>query len=314
MLTRPPEYAWKLAVLAGGDSPERAISLSSGDQVAAALRRAGHTCALIDPREIALSEIAWTRFDACVIALHGGAGEDGRVQAQLEQLGVAYTGSGPVASRLAMSKSASKERFVQAGVASPPYSLFHVNEGDDDLGRRLSSLGFPLVVKPDSQGSSVGLAFAAHEGELAAAVATAAEFDSFVLAEPFLSGREFTVGLLGREPLATLEIIKPGALFDYDAKYRADGPHARIADLTATQAAQIQDAALAAARSLGTRGIVRVDVILDDGGQVWVLEVNSVPGLTAGSLVPQAAAACGMDMSALATWMVRDALHEEVAL
>ena len=303
----------RVAVLAGGDSAERNVSLASGAQVLAALRRVGHQAQSFDPVAVDLDDIAWSEFDACFIALHGGAGEDGRVQQRLERLGVPYTGSGPAASRLAMSKSASKERFFLAGVPTQPYVLLHESDPPADAARKAPCLGFPVVVKPDGQGSSLGLGFADSPGELARAFSAARHYDSFVLVEPWIDGREFTVAVLGRHALPLLEIATPRGLFDYQAKYSDDATQCRVdTGLAEPIAARLEQVAVAATAALGTTGLSRVDLMLDRADRPWVLEVNTVPGLTDHSLAPRAAAWAGLDLHALCDWMVRDCLALEV--
>ncbi len=303
----------RVCVLAGGDSAEREISLASGRHVATALRQADHRVRLIDPSAIALPDVSWTRHDACLIALHGGAGEDGRVQAELERLGVTYTGSGPASCRTAMSKSASKERFAQAGVPTPAYVLGHTSDPIEQFALRVAPLGYPLVVKPDGQGSSLGVSIVRRAEELAAATFQSQRFDPFVVAERFVPGREFTVGLIDHEPLPAIEIVHDREFFDYDAKYESARTKYRLtADLQSRLEVRITDVAVAAADALGMRGASRVDLRLDDQGRPWVLEVNAVPGLTEHSLLPMAAAAAGMSMDALCERMLRSALGAEV--
>ncbi len=301
----------RVAVLAGGDSPERAVSLASGRAVAAALASAGHETTCIDSAGLDLADLDWDCFEVCFIALHGGAGEDGRVQARLEKLGVAYTGSGPTASRLAMSKSASKERFLQAGVPTPPYLLLHGADVAAHAGG-CRELGYPLVIKPDSQGSSLGVGIARREEDLAARLTAALALDPFVVAERWVGPREFTVTILGRRPLPLLEIVKSDSIFSYDAKYSSSETQLRFdAGLAPDCEAAIYIAAVAAVESLGTTGLARVDLMLDERQQPWVLEINTIPGLTERSLAPRAAARAGIDMPALCDRMVRECLTRE---
>ena len=302
----------RVAVLAGGDSAERNVSLTSGRAVTRALNFAGHETVLFDPAAIELAEIDWRRFDVCFIALHGGAGEDGRVQSTLESLHVRYTGSGPLASQLAMSKSAAKERFLAAGVPTADYLVF---AGGDSLDHAISSaerIGFPLLVKPDRQGSSLGVGFAGDAAELSARVAEARRFDSVVLAERWIDGREFTVAVLGRRALPLLEVVTPRGLFDYEAKYESVLTEYRFDHgLSTAVADRLAAVAVSAAESLDTAGLARVDLMLDRHGLPWVLEVNTVPGLTDHSLAPKAAERQGMNMSDLCSWMIEDVLLAE---
>jgi D-alanine-D-alanine ligase len=299
----------RVVVLAGGDSAERPVSLASGEQVARALREAGHHVTLCDPAAVVLEQFPWQKHDACFLALHGGAGEDGEIQRRLTALGVPFTGSKASASRLAMCKSASKERFFQVGVPTQPYVLVHQGDSPADIVAKTAALRFPLIVKPDSQGSSLGLGLARTADELLAAVKAAAAFDDFVLVEPLIVGREFTVAVLGRQPLPMVEVIAPGGLFDYEAKYEcAMTEYVFDTGLLPETAAEIERAAVAAAEALGTSGLVRVDLMLDRMARVWVLEVNTIPGMTPHSLAPKAAARVGMKLSALCEWMLEDCL------
>jgi D-alanine-D-alanine ligase len=339
--------AQRVAVLVGGDSAERDISLASGQQVAVALALAGYEPVLIDPAEIELASVDWPAFDVCFIALHGGAGEDGRVQKLLQHWGVPYTGSGPTASRLAMNKSAAKQRFLKCGVLTLPFIGFEASQfpreaaGWPGLDRReapvtanrgfgcasspghpnlleslnvlvdeLNPLGYPLLIKPESQGSSLGVTIANGPNDVRRCVQMASEFDSGLIAEPLVAGREFTVSLLGREPLPMIEIVSPQPVFTYDAKYSSATTEYRFEfALPATVERQLYDAAIQAAESLGTTGLVRVDLMLDRQQRPWVLEVNTIPGMTSRSLAPRAAHAAGIDMPTLVDWMVREAVQ-----
>jgi len=299
----------RVALLAGGDSAEREISLLSGRQVTAALRAAGHTVETLDPAAADLAATDWRRFDVCFLALHGGSGEDGRVQQWLADRGVPYTGSGPAASRAAMSKSAAKTLFCAADVRTPPSLLVGPSDDPEGLAQAAAEIGFPLVVKPDGQGSSFGLGVAAGADELPARVAEARRYDPVVLVERFIAGREMTVAVLGRQPLPALEIVGHGAVFDYQSKYDSPAIECRpLGDLPPMTNEELQRTAVGAAAALGTAGLVRVDLILDPTGAAWVLEVNTLPGMTDHSLAPQAAALAGMDLPALCDWMLCDAL------
>jgi D-alanine-D-alanine ligase len=314
-MSRDRDPKLRVAVLAGGDSPERDVSLRSGQSVVAALASAGHRAALADPAQTALEDIAWADFDACFLALHGGAGEDGRVQQELERLGVPYTGSGPQACRLAMSKIASKKRFATRGVPTPPYELLAEQDPPAEVARRVAHLGYPLVVKPDAQGSSVGVAIADDCVDLPRALALAQTFGGACLAERLVAGREFTVAVLDDVALPTIEIVTPERVFSYDAKYHSSLTEYRFDfPLPPRQRDSLRDAAVAAVRALGTSGLVRVDLMLDHDGRAWVLEVNAIPGMTVRSLAPLAAARAGIDMPELCEMLVRRCLVAAGAL
>lgn len=309
-MTRHGSTPLRVALLAGGDSAEREISLASGRQAAAALESRGHAVESFDPLETPLSDIYWGRFDACFIALHGGAGEDGRIQAELEELLVPYTGSGPAASRLAMSKSAAKQRFELYEVPTPPAVSFRATDSFSEAVRRVAPLGFPVVVKPDSQGSSLGVGVAADESQLAARAIDASRYDASLLVERWIDGREFTVAVLGRRALPLLEIVAPGGWFDYEAKYLSEAAQFRFdSGLPQAKIDELESLAVDAAAALETSGLVRVDLLLDKRGQPWVLELNTVPGLTSHSLAPKAAARAGLEFAGLCEWMLADGLR-----
>lgn len=312
-----------VAVLSGGESAERQISLASGRAVIDALNSGGHRVRSIDPAGADLAAIDWCGVDVCFIALHGGAGEDGRVQAQLGSLGLSYTGSGPAASQLAMSKSAAKAAFRRGDVLTPASITLDRGERWESAAALGISAGFtfPVVVKPDAEGSSLGVGFAADEAELRVRVAEAERYGSQVVIEQWIDGREFTVAVLGRRPLPLIEIITPRGLFDYEAKYESAITEYRFEHgLTPQCEARLLAAAVAAAQALGADGLCRVDLMLDshalpDGSPaVWVLEVNTSPGLTDHSLAPKAAAQAGLSLADLCDWMLLDALAREVAV
>ncbi|MBI3838072.1 MAG: D-alanine--D-alanine ligase [Planctomycetia bacterium] len=299
----------RIAVLSGGDSAEREVSVRSGEAVAAALTAAGHCVAALDPLQCDLAQVDWNKFDACFIALHGGAGEDGRVQQLLERLGVPYTGSGPQASQLAMSKSASKRRFQERRVPTPAYVVFDQRDTIGEIAPRVAPLGYPVIIKPDSQGSSLGVAIANTPIDLSRAIAEALAFDRLAIAEPLVRGREFTVAMLDSRPFPLIEIIAPDRVFSYDAKYHSSLTEYRFDfALSTAKRAEISRAATAAADAIGTRGLVRVDAMLGHDGQVWVLEVNTIPGMTSRSLAPQAALRAGLEMAELCDRLVRQCL------
>jgi D-alanine-D-alanine ligase len=209
-----------------------------------------------------------------------------------------------------MSKSNAKRRFQRHGVPTPPAIEFQTTDSFHDVVRRAAPLGFPLVIKPDGQGSSLGIGMAADESELAARAIDASRYDSLLLAERWIEGREFTVAVLGRRALPLLEISAPGGWFDYETKYVSDAAEFRFeTDLPQAKVDELQAIAVAAAAALETAGLSRVDLLLDKGGQPWVLEANTVPGLTSHSLAPKAAARAGLDFASLCEWMLADALR-----
>lgn len=307
---RMPHGPLRVAVLAGGASSERQVSLASGAEVAKALQAAGHGIEWVDPAATDLACLDWNRFDCCFLALHGGSGEDGRIQSQLGRLGVPYTGSGPAAARAAMSKSAAKALFLQSGVPTPDYVLLRPDDTQPHILAKVRRLGFPVVVKPDGQGSSLGVGIARFAGDLADRVADARRYDPLILAERFVAGREMTVAVLGRKALPLLEIVGREEIFDYKSKYSSTVVeyHFRTG-LAPMKVRELEQTAVRAAAALGTSGLARVDLRLDGALRPWVLEVNTLPGMTDHSLAPMAAAHAGIDMPALCDWALGDALR-----
>lgn len=299
---------FRIAVLSGGCSAEREISLRSGAAVSAALSERGHTVIEIDPQSEELSRRQWHGVDVVFIALHGRFGEDGQVQQILEDAGVPYTGSGVQASRLAYSKSASKERFLQHHVPTAPYVLIHESDTAERILQRAGSLGFPLVVKPDTQGSSLGVSIVQSPDELSAALTRCLQFDSFGLLESAIIGAECTVGMVDDAALPPIRIETNRPFFDYHAKYEDDGTQYLFDALPADVIHRVEQTARNACHALGTRGLARVDLIVDKFQRPWVLEVNTVPGLTDHSLVPKAAARIGVSLGELCERTVQAAL------
>lgn len=280
----------RVAVLKGGPSSEREISLRSGAAVAAGLREAGYAVQEIDVTAPVL-ELP-PDVEAVFIALHGEFGEDGQVQALLEKSGIPYTGSGPAASRRAFDKRLSKAVFVDAGIPTPAYEILTPTQQ--------RGLPLPLVVKPPRQGSTIGVSRVFAEADWSGALAAACKYDQEVLVEEFIPGRELTVGIVGDEALPLIEIVAPDGWYDYDAKYRAGGSrHLLPAPLDGATAERCGTLALQAFRALGCRGFARVDFRLRPDGQLFVLELNNIPGFTETSLLPEAARAAGWTFSAL---------------
>lgn len=295
---------FNIAVMLGGPSAERDVSLRSGKAVAQALRSVGHTVSEIDPRpgEWTLPEAT----DVVFLVLHGTYGEDGAIQAELDQLGVAYTGCDAEASRLAFDKVLSKERFVRDGVPTAPFTALKTVVDWSELEENFS---LPVVLKPVKQGSSVGLQFVETEAEFAGKLASALEHDDTVLLEPRIVGREVTVGILADGPLPIVEICPKQGSYDYANKYTVGATdYFCPADLSPQLTARIQDSAMRAFRALGGRDYARVDLMVPESGEAVVLEVNTLPGMTETSLLPKAAAAAGIDYPRLCDRMVRLAL------
>jgi len=320
----------KIAVLFGGTSEERDVSIASAAQVIPVLRGLGNEVIAVDtaagrlgpPEERKLLEsrvapvppsdqsmatlrsgaltnpttaIDPRHVDVVFLALHGGAGEDGRIQAMLDLAGLRYTGSNHIASAAAMDKDLSKRLFRAAGVPTADWLMSPVNA--DEVVR---TLGLPVVVKPNKQGSTVGLSVVRDAAKLAAAVELGHRYDDEVMIEKFVAGREFTVGILDGQALPVGEIIAPGEVFDYQSKYQVGGAREVFpADIPSSEVETLQRYALSAHRALKLGAYSRVDFRRDAAGGFWCLEANSLPGMTATSLLPQAARAAGMDFPAL---------------
>lgn len=301
-----------IAVLMGGTSAERGVSLNTGEQVATALESEGNRVARIDTADLAFIERLRTgAFDVAFICLHGRLGEDGTIQGLLEVLGLPYVGSGVLASALAMDKVASKHIFRAAGIKTP--DSVTLLEPPADTAAIVEELGVKLVVKPVSEGSSVGMSIVHDPTELPTAIALAFEHDTTVLVERFVSGTEVTVGVIGNDELLalpTLEIVPQHEFYDYDSKY-VPGMSAHIIPARVSEGAreECQRVALEAHRALGCRGMSRSDTIVTAEGDVYLLELNTIPGMTATSLLPDSARAAGIEFPALCERLVALALE-----
>ncbi|MEO0614982.1 MAG: D-alanine--D-alanine ligase [Pseudomonadota bacterium] len=300
----------RVAVLYGGVSPERDVSLDSGAAVHAALVSRGVDAELFDPAERALAELASAGFDRAWNALHGGAGEDGRLQGALSILGVPYTGSGVLGSALAMDKIRSKQLLAASGVAVP--TSLALRRGEPIPG----AVTFPVFVKPVSGGSSLGAAPVHEARELESALEKAWAQDDTALIEPLLPGPEYTVGVLAGRALPSIRIEAAGRFYDYDAKYVDDDTRFECPALADGDplAAALATAALRSFEVLGCSGWGRADLMLDSAGVPQVLEVNTVPGMTSHSLVPCAAAAAGIDFPELCWRVLQTSFAQEVTL
>jgi D-alanine-D-alanine ligase len=309
MLRHPPLPPLRVVVLLGGPSAERQISLRSGQAVANALEAIGHQATQVDPAQVDLETYAWQGVDAVFIALHGQFGEDGQVQRILEQARVPYTGSSVATSRLAISKSATKERFLRCGIPTPPYAVIHQSDSAHLIARNAAAIGFPLVVKPDTQGSSLGITIVRSIDVLPIALTRCFQYDSCGVLEHWIDGTEWTAGFIDDLPLPLIRIETDRPFFDYEAKDRDDGTRYRLdGGAPADVEKRVAQAAADACRAVGTRGVARVDLMLDVEDRPWVLEVNTVPGMTDHSLVPKAAERAGIDFSELCERCLRSAL------
>jgi D-alanine-D-alanine ligase len=328
----------KVALLMGGRSAEREISLRTGRGIAQSLRNLGHEVAAIDAANGRLlpsgdeergalpaaavqslpassttavaSASAINEAEVVFIALHGGEGENGTIQALLELAGKPYTGSGVLASALAMSKSTSKRIFEHEGIPTPKWLLLTAGDAPPTVDSGALG-GYPLVVKPNTEGSTVGLTIVTRAGDLPDAITLAADYGPEVLLEQFIPGRELTVAVLGDEALPIVEIRPRGGHYDYESKYTAGmSDYFCPADLPEPLALHIRELGLRAARSLGCRGVSRVDFRLSPANEPSCLEVNTIPGMTPTSLVPMAAKARGITYDELVSRMLDLAMAE----
>ena len=327
----------KIAVLFGGTSTERDVSVASGSQVIGALRKAGHEVVAVEAsRGVLLPEhehqvlsehidrlppgeaeahepqlpaivasAGLEDLDLMFLAMHGGIGEDGTIQGLLELAGIPYTGSDALGSALAMDKDVAKRLFLAAGVPTPRWLMIPVTPEQVD-----QQTGFPVIVKPNGQGSTVGLSLVTDRSRLDGAIDLAAGFGGQVMVEQYIPGRELTVGILDGVALAVGEIIpETGDIFDYTAKYQSGGAQEIFpADLSERDAERVRELGLAAHRALKLASYSRVDFRMDPDGGLWCLEANTLPGLTAGSLLPKSAAAVGISFPELCERICRAGL------
>ena len=297
----------KVAVLLGGKSAERPVSLKSGGMVLAALRSRGVDAHAFDPSTQGIDVLLAQRFDRVFIALHGRFGEDGTVQGALETLKIPYTGSGVMASALAMDKWRTKLVWIASGIPTPRYAV--VDAGTDWM-RVVAELGLPLIVKPAREGSTIGITkvTSVDHDELALAHAEAARHDDLVLVEEFVTGVELTASILGDQALPLIRIEAPAGNYDYHNKYFSDETkYFCPSGLPDAKEREIRERALAAFRIVGCRGWGRLDLMLRPDGSFSFLEVNTSPGMTGHSLVPMAARAAGMDFAELCMEILRGA-------
>ena len=282
----------KVAVMLGGKSAERAVSLKSGTMVLDALRRRGVDAHPFDPAERGLELLLRERFERVFIALHGRFGEDGTVQGALEYLELPYTGSGVLASALAMDKLRTKLLWQASGLPTPACEVLRA---ESDFGAVAARLGLPLMVKPVNEGSSIGMSKVRAAAQLEEAFTLAVNYDRAVIAEKFIEGSELTCAILGSETLPLIGLETPREFYDYQAKYVADDTRYLLpCGLPEAVERELQRLCLRAFHALGCRGWGRVDLMLDRAGAPYLLEVNTVPGMTDHSLVPMAARAVGL--------------------
>lgn len=303
----------KVALLSGGTSDEREISLLSGQGAGQALREAGFQVTDFDPASKEdMKQLIDGNFDVAFLCMHGKIGEDGCLQGMLELFGIPYIGPGVWSSATAMDKSKSKVHYRENGVPTPEsFTLF--SKDDFTAEELVEKLGNKMVVKPATEGSALGVSICEGVQEVAAAIDLAFSMDSEVLAERFVTGTELTVAVLGNSDpyaLPVIEIVPQNDFYDFESKYAPGGSqHICPARLDEETTKRVQDCAVAAYKALECRGVSRTDIILDEEGRCWCLETNTLPGMTATSLLPDAARAAGMDFPALCTKLIEYALE-----
>ncbi|MGZ5049444.1 MAG: D-alanine--D-alanine ligase [Methylobacter sp.] len=292
-----PDQFGRVAVLMGGSAAERDVSLRSGKAVYEALKRKGVDAIAIDVTGNPIEALSGQKVDRVFNIIHGRGGEDGVLQGALEALGVPYTGSGVLASALSMDKLRTKLCWQGYGLVTPKWCLL---QGEADLDVCIEKLGFPVIVKPAQEGSSIGMSKANNREELLQALTVAAKYHCDVYAEAWVKGKEYTVAVLDGEALPVIRLETPNTFYDYEAKYQATTTQYHCpCGLSQDQEKALQDIAVTACKVVGVTGWGRVDVFIDASGQYQLIEVNTVPGMTDHSLVPMAAKQAGIDFDEL---------------
>ncbi len=298
----------KVAVLLGGKSAEREVSLDSGRAVLEALIRSGVEAEAFDPQERCVTELV--NYDRAFIVLHGRGGEDGQIQGVLEWLNIPYTGTGVQGSAIGMDKIKTKQVWQGSELPTAPHRIVNKDADADEV---ITSLGLPFIIKPVHEGSSIGMSKVEKPEDFAEALAKATEHDAVVMAEKWINGREFTIVLLNGQalPVIRLEPPKDVAFYDYEAKYnRNDVQYGIPCGLSEAEEKMLQELALRAFQAVGCKGWGRIDAMQDEQGNFWLLEVNTVPGMTSHSLVPKAAKAVGYDFDQLCVTILEQTLQD----
>ena len=297
----------KVAVLLGGKSAEREVSLDSGQAVLEALLRSGVNAEAFDPQQRSITEL--TQYDRAFIVLHGRGGEDGQIQGALEWLNLPYTGTGVQGSAIGMDKVKTKQVWQGYELPTAPYRIVDKNSNADEV---VAALGLPLIIKPVHEGSSIGMSKVEKLEDFATAIEKATAHDAIVMAEKWITGREFTIVMLNGKALPVIRLQPPEdvAFYDYEAKYnRNDVQYGIPCGLTAAEEQELQALALRAFQTVGASGWGRIDAMQDQDGKFWLLEVNTVPGMTSHSLVPKAAAAVGYSFDELCVAILEQTLQ-----
>jgi len=300
--TQDPATFGRVGLVIGGESAERQVSLNGGKAVAAALQRRNIDCKVFDGPLALLEAIRLGEIDRVFNLLHGPDGEDGSLQGALQLMKIPVTGADLASSALTMDKVRSKWVWERNGIATPPFEFF--GPEDQDYARAIEKLGLPLFVKPTGLGSSIGISRVSHERDLQAAVELARSYGDTVIIEAEINGDEYFAGILGKSTLPLIRVETPNEFYDYEAKYESDDTRYYCpCGLPAELEAGLQELSLKAYQTLGTSGWGRVDFLLDKDGEPWFLEVNTTPGMTDHSLVPQAAAKVGIEFDEL-VWRI----------
>lgn len=298
-VTNPKDFG-RVAVLLGGASSERDVSLNSGGNVLAALHRRGVDAQPVDGTTALVESLVARRFDRVFNIMHGGHGENGVVQGLMESFGIPYTGSQVLGSALSMDKIRTKQVWLSLGLPTPRYVRLAKGE---DVQVAVRQLGLPAIVKPSCEGSSVGVSRVFKEADLQSAIELAAKYPGELLLEQLIQGEEYTVGILGDDALPSIRIVPPGEYYDYHAKYVSDDTQYICPGLRDNAEEEIRELALSAFQAADCSGWGRVDVMRDSSGRNYLLEVNTTPGMTSHSLVPKAAQAVGIDFDEL-VWRI----------
>lgn len=297
----------KVAVLLGGKSAEREVSLDSGTAVLEALVRSGINAEAFDPQERSVTELV--NYDRAFVVLHGRGGEDGQIQGALEWLNIPYTGTGVQGSAIGMDKVKTKQVWQGSELPTAPYRIVTKNSNAQEI---VSALDLPLIIKPVHEGSSIGMSKVEKVEGFADAIAKATEHDAVVMAEKWITGREFTIVILNGQALPVIRLQPPEdvAFYDYEAKYqRNDVEYGIPCGLSESEEKELQALALRAFQAVGASGWGRIDAMQDEQGKFWLLEVNTVPGMTSHSLVPKAAAAIGYSFDTLCVAILEQTLN-----
>lgn len=310
--------AQKVAVLYGGLSTEREVSLRTGNAMYKAIKEKGYEVELIDVDRNVAKKIIEYNPDVAVIGLHGKYGEDGCIQGLLEILNIPYTGPGVMASSIAMNKVITKKILTYEGIPTPKYTEVNRQAGDDQtLAQKImAQLPLPLVLKAPNQGSSIGINFAFNQEELVKGIGECFKYDDVLLAETYIKGRELTVSVIGNEePIAlpALEIVSNSGVYDYHAKYTSGASRHFVVKLPENVEKDIKDLAIKTYKAIGCSGLSRVDFLLDENDSLWVLEINTCPGMTETSLFPDAAMAAGINFPDLMHKLINYALEKHSA-